>query len=65
MKRYTYKVICYVDVVANNEDEAIEKIDEIFPYDVDIDRMTIFEINDDDHCWEEADRFNDDRKLGI
>ena len=62
--RYTYRVVCYVDVNANSEEEAIEKAEEQFPYDVDINQITLYE-KDDDHEWEQADRFNDVRKLGI
>lgn len=62
--RYTYRVVCYVDVNANSEEEAIEKAEEQFPYDVDIQQITLYE-KDDDNEWEQADRFNDERKLGI
>ena len=64
MKKYTYRVVCYVDVIAESEEEAIEKAEEQFPYDVDINQITLYE-KDDDYEWEQADRFNDERKLGL
>ena len=39
MKRYTYRVVCYIDVEANDEDTALELAEEQFPvepYEIDL-----------------------------
>lgn len=63
--RYTYRAVCYVDVIAESEEEAIEKAEELFPYEIDVDKLTIYEISDDGHEWNMADRYNDEKRLGI
>ena len=63
--RFTYQATCFVDVVAETEEEAIEKAEDMFPYEVEIQQITLYDKNGDDHEWEQADRFNEDRRLGI
>ena len=39
MKRFTYRVVCYIDVEANDEDTALELAEEQFPvepYEIDL-----------------------------
>lgn len=50
MKNYTFRVICYVDVTAEDEERAYEKAEEMFPvepYDVEL-----YEIDDADRDWD-------------
>lgn len=50
MKNYTFIVTCYVDVVAEDEERAIEKAEDMFPvkpYDV-----TLYEEDDAERDWD-------------
>ena len=61
MKKYTYRAIVYIDVIAKDEDSALEMAENelnIEPY-----KITLYEVDDDDHEWEEADRVYDERHL--
>ena len=42
MKRYTYRVVCYIDVDAEDEDTAIELAEEQFP--VEPDEIDLYEV---------------------
>ena len=42
MKRYTYRVVCYIDVDADNEDTAIELAEEQFP--VEPEEIDLYEV---------------------
>lgn len=53
MKRYTYRVVCYIDVDADNEDKAIELAEEQFP--VEPEEIDLYEVEQLDarEMWNE------------
>lgn len=63
MKKFTYKVTCYVDVVAPTEEDAIDKAYDMFDSDIDINQITLYETGDDDHEWEVADNYYDEMRM--
>ena len=64
MKRYRYRAVCYVDVNAQTEEDAIDKAYETFPDDVDINQMTLWDTEDEDEWkWNDADNRVDEMKL--
>ena len=63
--RYTYRVVCYVDVIARSEEDAIDKAYEYFPYEVDIDQLSLYESERLSRDEMLADQINDERRLGI
>lgn len=60
MKTYTYRAVCYVDVIASNEEEAINLAQDLLP--VKPDEIDLYEIEEEEQDW---DAINDDRRLGI
>lgn len=63
MKKFTYKVTCYVDVVASTEETAIEKAEDMFPGEIEIDQITLYDTGDDGHEWEVADNYYDEMRM--
>ena len=57
---YTFKVTCYVDATAGDEDTAREIAEEMFP--VYPDEVELYEVGEEEQDW---DAINDDRRLGI
>lgn len=62
--RYTYRVVCYIDVEADSEEEAIEKAEEQFPVEPYV--ITLDE-EPERITWDDvyADAYNDDRRIGL
>jgi hypothetical protein len=58
MKRYTYRVVSYVDVVADSEEQAKENAEEMFE---DPSEVELYEVDDVDMDF--SDIFNEERKL--
>ena len=58
MKTYTYRVVSYVDVIADNEEQAHEFAEQMFddPHEVEL-----YEVDDVDMDF--SDIFNEERKL--
>lgn len=65
MSKYTYRAVCYVDVIADTEEEAIDKAEEMFPYEIDVNQLTLYECERLSRDEMLADQINDERKLGI
>ena len=62
--RYIYKAICYVNVHAPTEEDAIDEAYDMFPDDVDVDQMTLWDTEgEEEHKWEEADDRVDEMKM--
>ena len=36
MNKYTYRVVCYIDVIADNEEDAQEMVETQFPVEPDV-----------------------------
>lgn len=59
MKRYTYRVVSYVDVIADSEEQAKENAEEMFE---DPSEVELYEVDDVDMDF--SDIFHDEEKMG-
>lgn len=58
MKMYTYRVVSYVDVIADNEEQAKEFAEQMFD---DPSEVGLYEVDDVDMDF--SDIFNEERKI--
>ena len=61
VKKFTYRVVCYIDVEAETEEDALQYAEEQFP--VEPKEIDLYEV--DEICREDyvADSINDERRI--